>query len=268
MFKLLAIDLDGTLLTSQKSVTDSTRQALLRAYATGIDIALASGRSLPSVLQVMDELGLSGPRCWAIACNGALVRHRDPEATLAACMLEHEDILTLSQFGRDMQLECYQLDGRQLVAGKPVPPDAGALRFSRMPVVSLPPGWEDVTRRQTPKMMFVEDGALLDTLAARIPSSLTQHYHFVRSEPHFFDIMRRGVNKGAACKTLADHLGVTQAEILALGDEENDREMLDFAGMGIAMGNASPSIKMLADAITASNDDEGVRLALERYILC
>ncbi|MDC9820498.1 Cof-type HAD-IIB family hydrolase [Pectobacterium polonicum] len=266
-FKLLAIDLDGTLLTSQKAVTPATCRILQEALEMGIHVALVSGRTLPSVLQVMEQLALIGPRCWAIACNGALIWSQEKSVMISACVLEHDDILALTQFGRSLNLECYQIEGQQLVASRPVLPDAGALRYCRMPVVSLPSGWESHSRRQTPKMMFIEGRTTIDTLTERISPSLSRRYYFVRSEPNYFEVMQRGVNKGAACQALAAHLAISPEAILAIGDEENDREMLAFAGTGIAMGNAVPKIKAIADWVTTNNDQEGVAIALQRYVL-
>ncbi|MFJ5430187.1 Cof-type HAD-IIB family hydrolase [Pectobacterium actinidiae] len=266
-FKLLAIDLDGTLLTSQKAVTPATREVLREALNRGLHVALVSGRTLPSVLQIMAELALDGARCWAIACNGALTWSQENSAIISTHVLEHDDILRLTQFGRSLNLECYQIDGQQLVASRPIPPDAGALRYCRMPVVSLPSGWETHSRRQTPKMMFIEGRTTIDTLTARISPPLSRRYYFVRSEPNYFEVMQRGVNKGAACQALAAHLAIPPAAILAIGDEENDREMLAFAGTGIAMGNAVPKIKAIADWVTTNNDQEGVAVALQRYVM-
>ncbi|MEQ9867081.1 Cof-type HAD-IIB family hydrolase [Pectobacterium aroidearum] len=265
-FKLLAIDLDGTLLTSQKAVTPATCRILQEALEKGIHVALVSGRTLPSVLQIMDQLGLVGSRCWAIACNGALIWSQEKSAMISVRVLDHDDILTLTHFGRSLNLECYQIDGQQLVASRPVLSDAGALRYCRMPVVILPPDWETHSRRQTPKMMFVEGRTTIDSLAGRIPPSLSRRYYFVRSEPNYFEVMQRGVNKGTACQTLAHYLAIPPAAILAIGDEENDREMLAFAGTGIAMGNAVPKIKAMADWVTTNNDKEGVAVALQRYL--
>lgn len=266
-FKLLAIDLDGTLLTSQKAVTPATREILREVLDKGLHVALVSGRTLPSVLQIMSVLALDGPRCWAIACNGAVTWSQEKSTIISAHVLEHDDILTLTQFGRSLSLECYQIEGQQLVASKPVPPDANALRYCRMPVVSLPPGWENDTRRQTPKMMFIEEQTTIDSLSKRISPSLSRRYYFVRSEPNYFEVMQHGVNKGSACQALASHLAIPPEAILAIGDEENDREMLAFAGTGVAMGNAVPSIKAIADWVTTNNDQEGVAVALQRYVM-
>ncbi|RYC39064.1 Cof-type HAD-IIB family hydrolase [Pectobacterium zantedeschiae] len=265
-FKLLAIDLDGTLLTSQKEVTPATLRLLQEALAMGLHVALVSGRTLPSVLQLMEQLALVGPRCWAIACNGALTWGQEESAMINAHVLEHDDILTLTHFGRSLNLECYQIDGQQLVASRPVPPDAGALRYCRMPMVSLPSDWETHSRRQTPKMMFIEGRTTIDALTERVPSSLSRCYYFVRSEPNYFEVMQYGVNKGAACQALARYLTIPPETVLAIGDEENDREMLAFAGTGIAMGNAVPTIKAIADWVTTNNDNEGVAVALQRYL--
>lgn len=202
MFKLLAIDLDGTLLTTDKTITERTRLTLIQAHATGVNVVLVSGRSLHSVLLIMEQLNLSGPRSWAIACNGALTWDVERRETVTAHLLEHEDILTLTQLGRDLPLECYQLDEQHLVSGLPVPQDAAVFRHSRMPVVSLSSGWEKQLRRKPPQMMFIEVRAVIDALADRLPSGLTRRYHFVRSEPNYFEVMRHGVDKGVACQGL------------------------------------------------------------------
>jgi Cof subfamily protein (haloacid dehalogenase superfamily) len=91
--------------------------------------------------------------------------------------------------------------------------------------------------------------------------------HVTKSKPFFLEITDGSVNKGVALAALAEHYGIDQSEVMAIGDSLNDLEMINYAGLGVAMGNARPEIQARADIITASNEEDGVAEAIERYVL-
>lgn len=116
-----------------------------------------------------------------------------------------------------------------------------------------------------PKMMSIEDTLSIDLLVRQAPAEIINRYQCVRSEPNYYEVMAQGVNKGEACRKLAEYLGIKSADILAIGNEINDCEMLRYAGKGIAMSNAAEVVQRCADDITTSNDEEGVAKAITRF---
>jgi Cof subfamily protein (haloacid dehalogenase superfamily) len=117
------------------------------------------------------------------------------------------------------------------------------------------------------KMMMIDEPALLDEIIPLIPESFMEKYTVVKSTPFFLEILNKEVHKGAALERLATHLGLDRSEVMALGDNENDVTMIEYAGLGIAMANATENVKNAADIITASNDEHGVAEAIKQYIL-
>ncbi|NDL62123.1 Cof-type HAD-IIB family hydrolase [Acerihabitans arboris] len=265
-YRLVIFDLDGTILTPEKKLTPRFKRAVKHAVRLGVVIALASGRSLDSVLDVLRQLPLGDTPGYAIACNGALVWSRRPGRYVAKECLEICDALALSELGRRLGYACYMLENNHLLTDFPIAPDAGGYLFSRLAVARLPDDWW-VTPRRPPKMMFIEQKEKIDALPALIPPDIAGRYHFVRSEPNYYEVMKKGVHKGSACRTLAAYLGIPMAQVIAVGDEQNDKEMLLFAGVGVAMGNAAREIKSLADWVTDSNENEGAAKVLEHFII-
>ncbi len=265
-YRLVIFDLDGTVLTPEKKLTPRFKQAVKHAARRGVMIALASGRSLDSVLDVLRQLPLGDTPGYAIACNGAIIWSQPAGRCIASECLGHLDVLLLTALGRRLGYACYLLDNNQLRTDFLTASGAGAHLFSRLPVEKLPDGWQSTPRRP-PKMMFIERKEIIDMLPSLIPADIAGQYHFVRSEPNYYEVMKKGVHKGSACRTLAAYLNITAADIIAVGDEQNDKEMLLFCGVGVAMGNATPEIKSLADWITDNNEKDGAAKVLEHFIV-
>ncbi len=118
-----------------------------------------------------------------------------------------------------------------------------------------------------PKMMFIASDNEIDGVQWKIPASLSESYHFFRSEPSYLEVMKKGVNKGAPSRYLSEYLDIPSSQIIAAGNEYNDVEMLKFAGLGVAMGNARLEIQKLADWVTLTNDNEGAAYVIEHWIL-
>ena len=117
------------------------------------------------------------------------------------------------------------------------------------------------------KMMMIDDPEILSGAFKKIPAEYFEKYTIVRSTPYFLEVLNSNASKGLALKELSEHLGVKKAEVMAIGDAENDLSMIEFAGTGIAMGNASETVKAAADYTVATNLEDGVKEAFERWVL-
>lgn len=113
------------------------------------------------------------------------------------------------------------------------------------------------------KVMMIDEPAILDQAIARIPQEVKEKYTVLKSAPYFLEILDKRVNKGTGVKSLADVLGIKPEEIMAIGDQENDIAMIEYAGVGVAMDNAIPSVKEVANFVTKSNLEDGVAFAIE-----
>ena len=115
--------------------------------------------------------------------------------------------------------------------------------------------------------MFIDQKEQIDAFQETYEEALSQRFHTIRSQPILFEILPKCVNKATGLKALAEHLGIPREQIMAIGDENNDIEMIEYAGLGVAMGNAPDAIKALADVTTTSNEEDGVATAIKRYVL-
>jgi hypothetical protein len=115
--------------------------------------------------------------------------------------------------------------------------------------------------------MMIDEPAILDKAIARIPADVKEKYTVLKSAPYFLEILDKRVNKGTGVKALADTLGIQPKEIMTLGDQENDIAMIEYAGMGVAMENAIPAVKEVANFVTKSNLEDGVAYAIEKFVL-
>jgi Cof subfamily protein (haloacid dehalogenase superfamily) len=117
------------------------------------------------------------------------------------------------------------------------------------------------------KFMFIDETEIIDKLVANMPKELQDNYYIVQSTPNFLEVMHKESTKGNGLAILADKLGIDLAKTMALGDQHNDLTMIQQAGLGIAMANAVDEIKDNADFITTSQNDDGVGLAVEKWVL-
>ena len=115
--------------------------------------------------------------------------------------------------------------------------------------------------------MMIDEPAILDKAIARIPAEVKEKYTVLKSAPYFLEILDKRVTKGTGVKSLADALGIQPEEVMAIGDQENDIAMIEYAGVGVAMDNAIPAVKEAANFITKSNLEDGVAYAIEKYVL-
>lgn len=117
------------------------------------------------------------------------------------------------------------------------------------------------------KVMMIDEPAVLDQAIARIPAEVKEKYTVLKSAPYFLEILDKSVTKGTGVKSLADALNIKPEEVMAIGDQENDIAMLEYAGMGVAMDNAIPSVKEVANFVTKTNLEDGVAYAIEKFVL-
>ena len=113
------------------------------------------------------------------------------------------------------------------------------------------------------KVMMIDEPEILDKAISRIPAEVKEKYTVLKSAPYFLEILDKRVNKGTGVKSLADALGIKAEEVMAIGDQENDIAMIEYAGVGVAMDNAIPSVKEIANFVTKSNLEDGVAYAIE-----
>ncbi|WP_367377115.1 Cof-type HAD-IIB family hydrolase [Levilactobacillus cerevisiae] len=265
--KLIAIDIDGTLLTPNNKLALSTIDAIKAAVASGIKIVLCSGRPLAGVQPYLDMLDLTGDDQYVITHDGAAIQTTNGQA-LVTHSLSRNDAQRLAGLADQAPID-YHMITPQAIYTPNRPASAYTIRESRLvhlPVVYQPateiPAGEDILT-----FVFIDETAVVDAFEPTIPAALRQQFYLVRTDPHFIEALNQHVSKAHALPELADHLHLQPAETMAIGDGANDLPLLKAAGLGVAMGNATAEVQAAADEVTSSNAEDGVANAILTYAL-
>lgn len=261
--KLLAIDLDGTLLTKSKQILPSSVEAIDEARAAGVTVLLASGRIAPSMRPFAERLGLTeGP---IISGNGTYL-------ALAPSQIVHQlrlpttalEIIANYALGNDIHLNIYTAERLFFLRETPW----GDLYRSR--VEKVVPEILDVPFDQLEclKVLLVDHPDRIPVHARELAGLLeTQPVRATESEPEYLEFMDDRATKGFALEQLAGLLNVVPAEIAAIGDYLNDIEMVRFAGVSAAVGNAHPLLKDTAKHVVSTNEEGGVSEFIREFVL-
>lgn len=267
--KILALDLDGTLFTTEKTVTDANKEALKAARAKGVKVVITTGRPLKAIGNLLEELELVSEEDYSITFNGGLVQ-KNTGLILDKSALSLSDVKVIHQeldrigLPTDILSEgtVYSIpssDGRhsQYNLANPL------LTFIEIDSI------EDLSDQIVyNKIVTVTDATYLDQQLAKANQDLYRDYEAFKSRDVIFEVMPKGIDKAFGLNLLCQHLGLEAKHVMAMGDEANDLSMLKWAGLGVAMANAVAEAKAVADDVTTlTNDQSGVAQAIHKYIL-
>jgi 5-amino-6-(5-phospho-D-ribitylamino)uracil phosphatase len=262
--KLIAIDLDGTLLTSDKRVSKKTVRAL-QGISKELRVVIASARPPRSVRQVYQILKLD---TWQINYNGAMIWDEPNKTAVFHRPLAGKLVLRMIQAAREMSpqvlVSCEILD-RWYTDGIDERYLTETARTFKPDVVAP---CETFCNQPITKLMLLGEPKMLSRLEVMLLKRFSNDVTIVQTDRDLLQIMDRHVSKAVALRTTAEHYGIPPEQIMAIGDAPNDVGMLQYAGVGVAMDNAHPIAKKVADWIAPSNDDHGVHAAMVRYGLC
>ena len=267
--KLAAIDLDGTLLNSQHQLVQENTLALRAAQQAGVKIAIATGRSVTSTLEMLTAMGLDG---YLLALNGTFIaaKRGNEVRALRSSFLAKEIIAKAFAVAQEEQVTFIASNrgGSDRVVVADQNEVVQEFLVKRKDLNCLTP--DEMLARLTDetvhymKLAFTnQDRQKLLQLRKRLEQA---GIPTIFSDTNYIEHVPAGVNKGTALAFLCDQLGISLDETVAIGDQENDIELLQMSGIGIAMGNALAPIKKVADQVTTTNDQAGVAQALARFL--
>ncbi|XP_004498456.1 endoribonuclease YBEY, chloroplastic-like [Cicer arietinum] len=271
-FSYIFCDMDGTLLNSKSQISASTAKALREASERGVKIVIATGKARPAVIDIFKMVDLAGKDgivsefSPGVFLQGLLVYGRqgreiyrsnlDPNVCREACLYSLESKIPLIAFCEGRCLTLFHdplVDSLHTIYHEP--------KAEIMPSVEHLLASADIQ-----KMIFLDTAqSVADTLRPYWSDATKGRATVVQAVPDMLEIVPLGTSKGSGVKVLLDHLGVTTKEIMAIGDGENDVEMLEMASLGIALSNGSEKTKAVANVIGLSNDEDGVADAIYRY---
>lgn len=270
--KMIGLDLDGTLLTDKKELTDRTKAALCRAIELGITVLVASGRPW---MGVPEELRNFPGMRYALTSNGARIIDTKDDRVIEEHLLSPELALkALAVCGKYDTLQEVYFDGQGYAPEDQMayvekyhrnPSMCEYMRKTRLPVKDIRKLVEQENRGLDKVQALFADMDERETAWKELEQE--KGLELVGSLQYNIEINAAGVNKGTGLVNLGRMLGIRRKEIMAFGDGDNDIAMLREAGFGVAMANADEQVKAAADYITLSNEEEGVAEAIERLVL-
>ncbi|KAE9560246.1 Cof-type HAD-IIB family hydrolase [Companilactobacillus bobalius] len=268
-YKLIALDMDDTLLTTEKTISAKNQAAIKQALKQGIKVVLCSGRTHNAITGYAKTLGISGEnqrfyRCQGFERSVRRKRHKDPETMSNQFYREFVDFIKKNQLhynvvddkGNTYTSHVEKIDKYTITQA--FENDNGL--YIREPE-ELPADFEIV------KAIINGPEQQLDEISEMVHQRFDQDYFVVRTGVGFLEIFRQDVNKGEAVKQLATQLKIDLSQVMAMGDRDNDISMLKVAGKGVAMEIATSGAKAVSDYVTADNNHDGVGLAIEKFAL-
>jgi Cof subfamily protein (haloacid dehalogenase superfamily) len=260
MIKALFFDIDGTLVSFNTHVIpDSAIDALSEAHNKGIKVFIATGRP-KAIINNMSQLDNKGIIDGYVTMNGAYCFVGDK--MIFSHPIPHDSVVAIGNYARKKNIACIFVPAKGI---RVCNPDDFLkeifyenLHVDNMPVVSFEDGWKDDIYQITPFFTVEQEAEALKYA----PGVMGNRWH-----PGFTDITAVGIEKSKGVQMMAAHFGIKQNEIICFGDGGNDISMLEYAGIGVALGNANANVKGHADFVTTHIDEDGVANALKHFNL-
>ncbi len=253
--RLIAVDLDYTLLNSNFEISQRNRTAIARAVDSGAVVTLATGRMYASTLPFARALGLETP---LITYNGAYVRVAGSEAVLRHIPVEMEHAVAAIRLAASQDLHCSVYVGDVLYVSKSGWESRMYTAQCAVQGIFVPDleGLLSEIGKPPTKVLFICEDHKTPSIQALLEQVMSGSAHVTRSSPNYVELMNKKVSKASALEHLCRLLGVLPEETMAIGDGYNDMEMLRFAGTGVAMANSPDPVKSIADIVVPSSDED------------
>lgn len=267
-YKLLVLDVDGTLLNDEREISKRTLAALLKVQQMGVRIVLASGRPTYGLMPLAKTLKLGNYGGFVLSYNGCQIIKAQNGEILFERRINPEMLPYLEKKARKNGFAIFTYHDDTLITDSP---DNEYIKnealLNNLKIIREDEFSTAIDFAPCKCMLVSDKEKALIGLEQHWEKRLAGTLDAFRSEPYFLEVVPCGVNKANTLGALLEHLGVTREEVIAVGDGVCDVTMLQLAGMGVAMGHSQDSVKVCADYVTASNEEDGVALAVEKLIL-
>ncbi len=266
VIRLIATDLDDTLLDGHSALTDRTRRALTAAMAAGCGVSLSSGRMLEAMLPFARGIPVNAPM---LLYNGAMIYDHNTDETLYAPRIARETALGIVELAERMGLSIQLYPGKGYFCSEIIAHTAAYARQIHVDATPVHMPMSEWLRRNPAdmqKMLIIDTPEGADRAQAALREAFPHGACFLKSKAHYLEIAPEGVDKGRSLAFLAEHLGLRPDEVMAFGDGQNDVPMLEYAGFGYAMANACPQALACTPLIAPPNTEDGVAQVIEKYL--
>ncbi|MBC8059366.1 MAG: sugar-phosphatase [Clostridiaceae bacterium] len=265
MYKLIAIDMDGTLLKEDKTISNENFSAIQKARKPGVKIVLATGRPLNGIKKYLSHLNLINEDDYTVVFGGAVVQNNKNEEFISHNILELEDWNYLFSLSKKLKVNIHALTENSCITPKDNKYSSHEATMNSIPlIIDNPSNMKE--NFSLIKIMFIDEPEILSKAIDKLPKELYDKYTIVRSAPFFLEFLNINANKGLGVESLAKSLNIKQEEVICIGDAGNDTHMVEYAGLGVAMENAFPELKEVANYITLSNENHGVAHVIDKFI--
>lgn len=290
MYKFVAIDLDGTLLNSFGQITEKTKNSIKKAISKGVEFVIASGRTIDSIKSFSKELGIKN---YLISGNGAAVYDIKSDEIIYSKFLSKKQVLEIAKICEENSIH-YNIYTETEIITKNL--SYNVLYYykenlkkpeeKRTYINIVPDMLEYIQNIENENFLKIticdEDIKIFNSIIKKIKlldkfgildveymsrKKIKSGTEEVLIEYYYTEITNENVNKWTAIEFLINKLGIKKEDVIAIGDNFNDKEMIENAGLGIVMGNANPFMKICGDIIVSNNDLDGVSQAIEKYVL-
>lgn len=262
-YKLIAVDMDGTLLTNSKEITPKTIETVKKAQEAGALFAISTGRPIQGVEKYNHLLNLEGPQ---ITYNGAMIVDAKTKKVLFEQGLDREDAKRILEEGRKRGTTMCIWSQNQLYGNVL---DERINKYKKLTNVEplLMENEEELLDQGITKILWYDEVENINAWQEELKEVKFDSVTFCTSQPFFLEFFNSKVSKAVAMEKIGEIYGIKQEEMIAAGDGYNDLAMIEYAGLGVAMENAVDGVKAAAQYITASNEEDGVAKVIEKFIL-
>lgn len=265
-YKMIVLDLDDTLLTDDHTISPKTKEALMQAQEAGTKVVLASGRPTYAMYAIAEELRLAEYGSFILAFNGAKIINCQTNEEYFSSTLPVHTLHKLYELSRRENVWIHTYVGDDIITEEMNEFTAIEGDITGMKIIEVD-SFVEAVQQPAVKALMVEQPEKLIVVEKKLQEELKGELTVMRSKPYFLEFTESGVTKGTSLHQLIQTLGITREEVIAVGDSYNDLSMIEFAGLGVAMGNAPDDIKEVADYVTDTNMNDGVAKVVHEFIL-
>lgn len=268
--KAIFLDIDGTILSSDHNVPRINKTMIHRAIDEGHTVVINTGRPVKGALHIIDKLEFHKKGCFLLSYNGSILYDCHEKQIVKMKCLDPDMAVKVLKAAVEEGIHCHTYDENQIIM--PLGTDA-ELEFyrelTRLPYIQNVP-FEDFKKYNLQKVMLIDitNHEKLERFKAKYEDEFSDYFQFFFSDPRYLEYVKKGVNKGSAIHEFCKEFGIEEENTIAVGDEENDIDMIREAHIGVAMKNAKESVKAIADVITEKDNNQGgVAEIIEKYML-
>ncbi|HWJ79818.1 MAG TPA: Cof-type HAD-IIB family hydrolase [Niallia sp.] len=265
-YKMIVLDMDDTLLRDDHTISEVTKKALMDAQELGVKVVLASGRPTYAMNGVASELHLSDYGSYILSFNGAKITNCKTREEVFSSTLPPETVHKLFELSVRENVWIHTYVGDEIITQENNPFTEIEAQITGLPIKTVQ-NFKEAILEPVVKVLMVKEEDHLQKVEALLQNELSTELSVMRSKPFFLEFTELGVTKGTSLSMLIDKLGIKREEVIAMGDSYNDVAMIEFAGLGVAMGNAPDDVKAISDYVTDTNNHDGVAKVVQKFIL-